>query len=234
MKNPSYLDLDTEKQNVPLFIQSPENWLPTLPHLVFIVSCWVWALWQLKVMSESHVALSGWCWRQDSCSETKELPPWSRISKTWKEYFHHKIHTNSLSNNTPEHAYVSETHHLLTLALNLPVQVQKMKTSLMKHWYMSCSIYAIEMGSWKESENDLYFSWFLPKHVCSVGVLESFPEGKSQNLQCQSWIRVSLKRMKLVQCCMNGKCQIKGAIAVTYTEVLRKKNPLIHPSPPIP
>lgn len=90
---------------------------------------------------------------------------------------------------------------------------------------MSCSTYAIEMGSWKENENDLYFSWFLPKHVCSVGVLESFPEGKSQNLQCQSWIRVSLKRMKLVQCCMNGKCQIKGAIAVTYTEVLRKRTP---------
>lgn len=136
VKNPSYLDLDTEKQNVPLFTQSPENWLPTLPHLVSTVSCWVWALWQLKVMSESHVALSGWCWRQDSCRETKELPPWRQISKTWKEYFYHKIHTNSLSNKTPEHAHVSETCHLLTLALNLPVQVQKIKTSLMKHCWL--------------------------------------------------------------------------------------------------
>ena len=45
----------------------------------------------------------------------------------------HKIHTNSLSDKTPEHAYVSETYHLLTVALNLPVQLQKMKTSLMKH-----------------------------------------------------------------------------------------------------
>lgn len=35
-----------------------------------------------------------------------------------------------------------------------------------------------------------FFFFFLPRYVCSVGVLEFFPEGRSLNLQCQSWIRV--------------------------------------------
>lgn len=34
------------------------------------------------------------------------------------------------------------------------------------------------MGFWKEDEEkNLYFSLFLPKYVCSVGILEFFPEG---------------------------------------------------------
>lgn len=93
--------------------------------------------------------------------------------KDWK-YFKDKLQASSLSHKTTENAYVSDTHHLSTLALNLPLQVQKIKTSLMRHYQLVHeNIHAIEMGSWKEDEkNDLCSSVSLPKYVCSVGVLE--------------------------------------------------------------
>lgn len=181
-------------KNVPLFIQGPVNWLPTPPHLVSTLSCWVWALWKFRVVRNSHVALSLWCWNARFQWWNQKIATLEQYWKNHKGIFLPHVCLNSLWNKTTEHAYVSETHCLSTLALNLLLQVQKIKTSLMKHCLADaweCSSHAIEMGSWKEDEkNDLHFSWFLPKHVCSVGVLEFFPEGRSQNLQCQSWIRV--------------------------------------------
>lgn len=89
-----------------------------------------WALGEFKMVWESPIAVNVWCWR---------LLWWNQRSATLeqqdrKDYFHHKLHTNSLSNKATVHNY--QQPHLLTLPLNLPPQVQKIKSSLMKHCWL--------------------------------------------------------------------------------------------------
>lgn len=131
-----------------------------------------------------------------------------------KKHFKDKLRTNSLSNKTTEYAYVSDTHHLLTLALNLPLQVQKIKTSLMRHYCLVHeNVHAIEMGSWKEDEkNDLRSSLSLPKYVCSIDVLEfhSRREISKSSMPIMNKSSICLKEQNLFSIVkMNKICQIR-------------------------
>lgn len=99
-----------------------------------------------------------------------------------------------LWNTTPACANLAEVPCVLTLLLT---------SQLPKHPFAAsgeCYSHAILNVSWKKDKrNELSFPWFLPRHICSVGVLEFFPERRFQNLRCQSWIRVLffLKKKKV-------------------------------------
>lgn len=170
------------------------NWLPTPPHLVSTLSCWVWALCKFKVVQKkaccprSLVLKVRFQWWNQTIATLKQhcknekgifLP---QISQQFPLKQNHWAHL-CIRNPTP-----------LNSCSKPPIAGSRDKDfpheALLAGMWESSS-HAIEMGSWKEDEeNDLHSSWFLPKHVCSVGVLEFFPEGRSQNLQCQSWRRV--------------------------------------------
>ena len=134
---------------------------------------------------------------------------------------------------TKPHAYVSDTHHLLILALTLPVQVQSMKTSLMKYcWldhkmFQSCYWDGFLEGKWEWSIFFLISAqayWFC-RHP---GVLPRRQVSKS-SMPITNKSSVYLKDWNLFSVVWMESARLKGAIADCHLHWSpERKDPLIH------
>lgn len=148
--------------------------------------------------------------------------------KDQKGIFSPEAHTNSLSNKTTEHAYESDTQYLLTVPLNLPLQVQKIMPSLKKHCCLGHeNVPAMPLVCVPEEKN-LYFSLFLPERVCSASWSSSQKEISTSSEAILNK-RIYLKEWNFFSVVQIKYARLKVKIVDLHLNFTWKKGPLHSP-----
>jgi len=148
------------------------------------------------------------------------------ISKTRREYLHHKFHNNPLSNKTTEHAYVSETH--LNSCSKPPRSGSKDEDFF---WWSTVDWYVTMFQSyyWDGFLEGKWGEWCIFFLISAQACLFCRRPGVLPRRQISKIFTANheyefhlLQRMKLVQSYMNEKEQL---LIIISTDDLSKRTP---------